>query len=485
MIQLQQLIPQWQGQPVNITGLTTDSRKVRPGDLFLAVPGLHHDGREHIEQAVAAGAAAIAYEAADGFVCAAAVPLLPVGHLAAQLSAIAARFYAEPARQLKLIGVTGTNGKTSVSQMLAQALSNLGQPCGVIGTLGSGMPGALSEHGMTTPDALSLQQQLAQLRDQGAHRVSMEVSSHALVQGRVAALNFEVAVFTNLSRDHLDYHGDMASYGQAKARILDQAARAVINVDDAFGRRLAADCDLPLPLLRYSISDSSADLYCSDVRYDADGIKARLHTAEARAELRSPLLGTFNLSNLLAVAGVLLSLELPLPQVAAQLGLLLPPVGRMQRLGGDGQPLVVVDYAHTPDALENALAALRAHVAGRLVCVFGCGGDRDRGKRPLMGRIAEQGADLVVITDDNPRTEDSAAIINEIRAGMERNEAVMIIANRAEAIASTIARAAQDDVILLAGKGHENYQEINGVRHPFSDIEQAEHALQRRGDQHA
>ena len=483
MIQLDALFPQWQGEPVTITGLTTDSRKVQPGDLFLAVPGLRHDGRQHIDQAVAAGAAAVAYEAADGYVCSAALPLVPVGHLAGQLSAIAARFHGEPARQLKLVGVTGTNGKTSVSQMVAQALSNLGQPCGVIGTLGTGMPGALQDHGMTTPDAISLQQQLAQLCRQGARRVSMEVSSHALDQGRVAALDFEVAVFTNLSRDHLDYHGDMATYGQTKARLLEQAERAVINVDDAFGRQLAADCTPPL--VRYSISDSSADLYCSDVRYDAQGISARLHYADASAELRSPLLGTFNLSNLLAVAGVLLSLELPLAQIAAQLGLLQPPAGRMQRLGGEGQPLVVIDYAHTPDALENALAALRAHVAGRLVCVFGCGGDRDCGKRPLMGRAAEQGADLLVITDDNPRTEASSAIIEQIRAGIERQEAVSIIANRADAIARTIARAAADDIILLAGKGHETYQEINGVRHPFSDLEQAERALRQRGGQHA
>ncbi|MFA5678272.1 MAG: UDP-N-acetylmuramoyl-L-alanyl-D-glutamate--2,6-diaminopimelate ligase [Pseudomonas sp.] len=482
-MQLQQLFPQWQGEAVDITGLTMDSRKVQPGNLFLAIPGLHHDGRQHIEQAVAAGAAAVAYEACDGFVCSAVVPLLPVGHLATQLSAIAGRFHGEPARELKLVGITGTNGKTSVSQMLAQAFNNLGQPCGVVGTLGSGMPGALFEHGMTTPDALSLQQQLAQMRDQGACRVSMEVSSHALDQGRVAAVNFEVAVFTNLSRDHLDYHGDMAAYGQAKARILDQAASAVINIDDAFGRQLAAEADLPL--VRYSLSDASADLYCSDVRFDAEGISARLHAANASAELRSPLLGTFNLSNLLAVAGVLLALELPLAQVAVQLGQLLPPAGRMQRLGGAGQPLVVVDYAHTPDALEKALAALRAHVAGRLVCVFGCGGDRDRGKRPLMGQVAEQGADLLVVTDDNPRTEASAAIIEEICGGIERTEHLTVIANRAEAIAQTIARAAADDIILLAGKGHETYQEINGVRHPFSDIEQVERALQCREDDHA
>ena len=483
MISLQYLFPQWPDAAITVTGLTTDSRQVQPGYLFLAVPGLRQDGRQHIDQAVAAGALAIAYEAGDGFSCSAPVALLPIDNLADQLSAIAARYHGEPARSMKLVGITGTNGKTSVSQMLAQALTALGQPCGVIGTLGSGMPGALHDHGMTPPDALSLQQQLAQLRDQGAHRVSMEVSSHALSQGRVAALNFEVAVFTNLSRDHLDYHGDMAAYGQAKAQILDQAAQVVINIDDAFGRQLAADCTLPL--VRYSLNDSSAELYCSAIRFDAEGISARLHAGNHSAELRSPLLGTFNLSNLLAVAGVLLAQGQPLAQIAALLGQLSAPAGRMQRLGGEGQPQVVIDYAHTPDALDNALAALRAHVAGRLICVFGCGGDRDSGKRPLMGRAAEQGADVLVITDDNPRSEDSAAIIEEIRAGIEHCQQVTVIANRAEAIAQTIASATADDIILLAGKGHETYQEIHGVRHPFSDIEQAERALRRREEQDA
>ncbi|WP_193073704.1 UDP-N-acetylmuramoyl-L-alanyl-D-glutamate--2,6-diaminopimelate ligase [Pseudomonas sp. FME51] len=482
-MQLQQIIPQWQGAPVQISGLTLDSRKVAPGFLFLAVPGQRHDGRKHIQQAIAAGAAAVAYEADDGFTCSATVPLLAIRQLSTQLSAMAGRFHGEPASSLGLIGITGTNGKTSVSQMLAQALNSLNQPCGVIGTLGSGMPGTLLDHGMTTPDALAVQQQLAQLRDQGAQRVSMEVSSHALNQGRVAALQFEVGIFTNLSRDHLDYHGDMASYGAAKARLLTQSRTAVVNLDDAFGRQLATGC--PVPVSTYSVSDSSADLYCTDIRFDAEGIKARLHTSAGAVELRSPLLGTFNLSNVLAVAAALLALEVPLERIATLISELLPPPGRMQRLGGNGQPLVVIDYAHTPDALEKALAALRAHVAGRLICVVGCGGDRDRGKRPLMGRIAEQGADQVVVTDDNPRTESSAAIIGEISAGFEHPQRVAVIANRAEAIGQTIASADAGDIILLAGKGHETYQEIDGVRHPFSDIEQADCALKYREEHHA
>lgn len=483
MMQLQQLLPQWQGAPVTISGLALDSRKVAPGYLFLAVPGLRHDGRDHIQQAIAAGAAAVAYEAADGFSVEAALPLVPVSQLAAELSTIAGRFHGQPAERLGLIGVTGTNGKTSVSQMIAQALNGVQQPCGVIGTLGSGMPGALLDHGMTTPDALAVQEQLASLLALGAERVCMEVSSHALEQGRVAALQFDVGVFTNLSRDHLDYHGDMASYGAAKARLFSQSRAAVINVDDGFGRQLAKGC--PVPLLTYSLNNENADLYCSDIRFDGEGIQARLHTPAGSAELRSPLLGTFNLANVLAVAGTLLTLQVPLAQVVALVADLLPPDGRMQRLGGQGQPVVVIDYAHTPDALEKALAALRAHVVGRLVCVFGCGGDRDRGKRPLMGRIAEQGADLIVVTDDNPRTEVSSAIIDEILAGIERPRQAIVIANRAEAINQTIARAEPGDVILLAGKGHETYQEIHGVRHPFSDIEQAKRALQHRENHHA
>ncbi len=474
-MQLSELFPQWTGASISVTGLTLDSRKVAQGMLFLALPGQQQDGRQHISQALAAGASAVVYDNTDGFMAAESIPALGVANLAGQLSAIAGRFYAEPAKQLSLLGITGTNGKTSVSHMLAQALNLIDQPCGVIGTLGSGMPGALLDSGMTTPDALAVQAQLAQLRDQGAQRVSMEVSSHALDQQRVAALEFDLAVFTNLSRDHLDYHGDMRQYGAAKTRLFAQSRAAVINIDDAFGRQLSTS--LQLPILTYSLTDSTASLYCRDIHFDEAGIRAQLHASGEVVELRSNLLGTFNLSNLLAVTASLLTLGLPLVLIASLLSKLQPPAGRMQRLGGQGQPLVVIDYAHTPDALEKSLAALRVHTAGHLICVFGCGGDRDSGKRPLMGKAAE-GADQIVVTTDNPRTESPQAIIEQICAGIEHNHALAVIPNRAEAIGQTIAKASADDVILLAGKGHETYQEIDGVRHPFSDIEQAERALQ-------
>ena len=476
---LAELFPQWTGAPVSVAGLTLDSRQVSAGVLFLALPGEQHDGRDYIAQAVAAGACAIVYENADGFDALVSVPALGIAQLASQLSAIAGRFYADPAQHLGLIGVTGTNGKTSVSQMLAQALNLVDEPCGVIGTLGNGMLGALRDNGMTTPDALRVQAQLAQLRDQGAKRVSMEVSSHALVQGRVAALTFDIAVFTNLSRDHLDYHGDMTQYGAAKANLFNQARTAVINIDDEFGQQLTTE--LQIPVLSFSTSDPAANLYCSHLRFDATGIHARLHVGDQTAALHSPLLGVFNLSNLLAVAGSLLTLGFSLNDIAPLLAQLQSPPGRMQRLGAAGKPLIVIDYAHTPDALENALAALRAHVAGRLVCVFGCGGNRDSGKRPLMAQAATRGADHVVVTTDNPRTEPAASIIEEICAGIEQPHRATVIANRADAISQTIASAAANDVILLAGKGHETYQEIDGVRHPFSDIEQAERALQGWG----
>jgi UDP-N-acetylmuramoyl-L-alanyl-D-glutamate--2,6-diaminopimelate ligase len=490
MINLQQLLPDHPCALINIEHLTLDSRQVGPGSLFLALPGARSDGRDHIEQALEAGALAVAYESTDGlhgtdlqgFGPRAA--MVPVAGLAAQVSAIAGRFYQEPSHSLGLIGITGTNGKTSVSQMLAQALSSMGKPCGVIGTLGSGLLPALTDHGMTTPDAVSVQQQLAEMRDQGAGWVCMEVSSHALGQGRVAALEFDLAVFTNLSRDHLDYHGDMAHYAAVKAKLFDRPLQAaIINLDDAFGLELIERS--PSRCMTYSLTNTQADLYCSAIEYTSAGMCATLHTARRKAVLTTPLLGEFNLANLLAVVCTLLALEVRLDRAVELAAGLTPPAGRMQRLGGGERPLVVIDYAHTPDALEKALAAVRAHVQGNLTCVFGCGGDRDSGKRPLMGQIAERNADQVLVTDDNPRSEGSQHIIDHILAGMQHPEAAKVAANRAQAIRNSIVQAQAGDVILLAGKGHETYQEIDGVRHPFSDIEQAAKALQEWETAHA
>lgn len=466
---------------VEIVGLALDSREVQPGFLFLAIPGLHSDGRAHIAGAAERGAAAIAYEADNAPALPVLdIPLVAVHGLAGQLSAIAGRFHGEPSQRLSLVGVTGTNGKTSVSQLIAQGCDLLGQRCGIVGTLGNGFHGALAEGRHTTPDALKLQAILAELAEGGAASVAMEVSSHGLAQGRVAALAFKVAVFTNLTRDHLDFHGTMEAYGEAKAQLFAWPALGVrvLNLDDAFGRELAARPS-PATTLTYSLSDAAASLHCQAVQFDDHGVRARLVTTQGTGELRSQLIGRFNLSNLLAAIGALLGLGHRLDDILAILPQLLGPAGRMQRLGGAGRPLVVVDYAHTPDALDKVLTALRPHVGaeGHLVCVFGCGGDRDRGKRPEMAAVAERLADRVVVTDDNPRTEDPAAIVADIRAGFRHPERVRFAGRREAAIALAVAEAKPQDIVVLAGKGHEPYQEIAGVRHPFSDLDQAERAL--------
>ncbi|PHX39060.1 UDP-N-acetylmuramoylalanyl-D-glutamate--2,6-diaminopimelate ligase [Pseudomonas sp. NZIPFR-PS5] len=433
-----------------IRELTLDSRKVRPGDLFLAIPGLKVDGREHITDAIAHGAAAIAYEAEGAKVLPITdIPMMPVKGLAAQLSDLAGRFYGDPSRNLNLIGVTGTNGKTSVTQLVAQAL-----------------------------DTISVQSTLYDLKRAGAKAVAMEVSSHGLDQGRVTALAFDVAVMTNLSRDHLDYHGTMEAYAAAKAKLFawnDLRCR-VVNLDDAFGRELAA-VPHASRLITYSQEDSSAYLFCRDAHFDDDGVRATLLTPQGSHVLRSSLLGRFNLSNVLAAVGALMGLDYPLDDILKVLPTLEGPAGRMQRLGGGSRPLVVVDYAHTPDALEKVLAALRPHAKGQLTCLFGCGGDRDRGKRPLMAEVVERLADKVLVTDDNPRSEDPAHIFDDIRAGFVAANAVDFVAGRGQAIAQIIAQASAADVIVLAGKGHEDYQEINGQRQPFSDLEEATKAL--------
>ncbi|MCU1717624.1 UDP-N-acetylmuramoyl-L-alanyl-D-glutamate--2,6-diaminopimelate ligase [Pseudomonas sp. 5P_3.1_Bac2] len=483
---LNQLLPQASSSAL-IRELTLDSRKVRPGDLFLAVPGTQQDGRVHISDAIARGAAAVAFEAEGAATMTAhSAELIPVKGLAQQLSAIAGRFYGEPSRGLRLVGITGTNGKTSVSQLLAQALDLLGEPCGIVGTLGNGFYNALEQGRHTTPDPVGVQATLAELKSAGARAVAMEVSSHGLHQGRVAALEFDVAVLTNLSRDHLDYHGSMQAYAEAKAALFAWPSLRcrVINIDDAFGRELAG-ADHDSQLLSYSLQDSAAYLYCRDAQFDEHGVRATLVTPRGEGSLHSALLGRFNLSNLLAVVGALLGLDYPLDEILSVLPKLQGPVGRMQRLGGHGQPLVVVDYAHTPDALEQVLQALRPHVKGRLQCLFGCGGDRDAGKRPLMAAVVERLADAVLVTDDNPRTEQPQVIFADIRTGFSAPEQVQFVHGRGQAIAQLIASASADDVLVLAGKGHEDYQEINGERQAFSDLLEATNALAAWGAAHA
>ena len=465
---------------VAISGLTLDSRAVRAGDAFVALAGASVHGLRFAQAARDAGAAAIVFEAPapDGV----AIPDHAVGvpALRHKLGAIADRFYDAPSLHLTVIGVTGTNGKTSFVQLLAQALHLHGDSAGSIGTLGAGLYGRVVAGERTTPDVIAVHRLLADMRDAGASHVAMEVSSHALDQGRVDAVAFDVAVFTNLTRDHLDYHASMDDYGDAKAKLFawPTLRAAVVNLDDAFGAALYAQ--LPEELLRIGVSSRGATgamLRAESVRLDANGIAFELALANERHPIASRLLGRFNVDNLLAVAGALLALDWQLAAIASLLQQLQPVNGRMNRVGGDARsPLVVVDYAHTPDALEQALTSLRAHTVGTLICVFGCGGERDRGKRPQMAMIAERLADRVIVTDDNPRGEDGDAIVADILSGFDGLDA-NIVRDRAAAIVLAIAHAQPGDVVLIAGKGHETYQDIAGVQRPFDDMAQARRAL--------
>jgi UDP-N-acetylmuramoyl-L-alanyl-D-glutamate--2,6-diaminopimelate ligase len=453
-----------------VSGMTLDSRAVRPGDLFIALPGLRHDGRRHIPDAVIRGAAAVFYEPEGYTAPALAVPAIAVPRLREQLGVIASRFYDAPSRRLKVIGVTGTNGKTTCSQLLAQALDRPPDRCGVIGTLGNGFPGALDEGTHTTPDAAAVHRLLHEFLSGGARAVTMEVSSHALEQGRVNGVHFEVALFTNLSRDHLDYHGDMATYGAAKARLFmqDGLKAAIVNIEDEYGERLARALRDRVRLMAYGLR--RGDVHARALSCSRGGIELEAVTPMGDVEIRSGLFGEFNAVNLLATLATLLALGLDPREAARRLAGARPVPGRVERFaGGPNRPLVVVDYAHTPDALEQVLKSLRPHAAGRLWCVFGCGGDRDRGKRPEMGAVAERLADVILLTDDNPRHESGDAIVDGILEGMRSKPRV--IRDRRAAIATALAEAGPQDVVLIAGKGHEDYQQIGDVRHPYSDRE--------------
>jgi UDP-N-acetylmuramoyl-L-alanyl-D-glutamate--2,6-diaminopimelate ligase len=475
-----------------VTGLATDSRQVRPGDLFLAVAGQQHHGLDHARDAVAAGAVAVLWEPQAGhpeleeMAAAIAVPAIAMPGLRLRLGLIASRFYGAPSRDLFVVGVTGTDGKTSCSHFLAEAFSEPGCPGALLGTLGYGPFGQLKPATHTTPDALVIQRELAELRAAGLRRVAMEASSHGLHQGRVIGVNFDVAVFTNLSRDHLDYHGDLAAYGAAK-RLLFQAPdlqAAVINGGDPFGRELLGQLSSGLRAIAYGLEEELAGLQGVEqvsghaLRLDDHGLSLRVRSPWGEGELRAGLLGAFNASNLLAVLAVLGIAGMPLQEILARLSRVHTVPGRMERFGGGaGQALVVVDYAHTPRALEQVLLALRGHCRGTLYCVFGAGGDRDRGKRPLMGAVAERLADRVLLTNDNPRSEAPEAILAEIRAGMTRPDVATLVPDRALAIRQAIAQASPGDLVLVAGKGHEEYQQIGAERRPFSDRAQVLAAL--------
>jgi UDP-N-acetylmuramoyl-L-alanyl-D-glutamate--2,6-diaminopimelate ligase len=482
---LSELLPDVPDVPADlaVTGLVQDSRAIRPGDAFVAIAGFGAHGLNFVDVAKQAGVAAILFEPPAPVDIPAPADAIAVPNLRARLGELGDRFHDHPSQAMTVVGVTGTNGKTSTVQLLTQAWALRGMRNGSIGTLGAGLYGEVVPTGFTTPLVLQLHALLAQLRDAGAQAVAMEVSSHALDQGRVDGVHFDVAVFTNLTRDHLDYHGDMQAYGAAKAKLLAWPGlrTAVVNLDDAYGRELRAALPAGTHTIGLSSRGAQADVRAENVVLDAAGIGFDLIVGDERASVQSPLLGRFNVDNLLAVAGALHALGGNADAIASTLSRLQPVAGRMNRLGGDhAMPLVVIDYAHTPDALEQALSSLRAHAQGRLVCVFGCGGERDVGKRPQMAAIAEAGADLVIVTDDNPRGEDGDTIVADILKGFSRPDAVLVQRDRAAAIARAIGTASASDIVLIAGKGHEPYQEVAGVRHPFDDTAVARALLQER-----
>ncbi|MGA7593885.1 MAG: UDP-N-acetylmuramoyl-L-alanyl-D-glutamate--2,6-diaminopimelate ligase [Gallionella sp.] len=500
---------------VSVTRLVTDSRAIQRGDTFVAYPGEKSDGRQFIASAIRNGANAVIYETmlsghpggAHHFAWNEAwqVPRLGVADLRHHAGWLADAVYGKPSEKMWTVGITGTNGKTSTSHWIAHAMSAAGKRCAVIGTLGNGFLGgngfvdgsadALQASANTTPDAVRVHGLLADYLREGAQSVAMEVSSHALSQGRVNAVRFNVAMLTNLSRDHLDYHGDMQSYAAAKRKLFDwqQLGFVVLNLDDEYGIELAETMqDSDAEVIAYGMGDGALQhaerlglrmVYGSLLEMSGQGLKLAVHSSWGAAQLDSALIGRFNAANLLGSLAVLLVSGVALNDAVAALGRVQPVRGRMQRLGNAQQPAVIVDYAHTPDALEKVLLALReVSIAsgGKLVCVFGCGGDRDRGKRAMMGTVAEKYSDLCIVTSDNPRSENPDQIIAEIVGGMSGKNHEIIV-DRAAAIHGAIRQAQRGDTVLIAGKGHEDYQEINGEKHPFNDVSVAQQALRETG----
>lgn len=470
------------------SGLVEDSRIVSSGDLFIARPGLESDGRRYIHQATARGAVAVLCEATDmeHFVQIKTCPvaIYKVKNIAEKLGTLGDVFYQHPSRQLTIVGVTGTNGKTSCTQLIAKVAEALNRNVAVMGTLGNGQLGALDETGNTTTDALTVQRYLADFRDNNIELVCMEVSSHALKQGRVNAIDFDIAVFTNLSRDHLDYHGDMESYAKAKKILLAKEAlkAVVINADDTTGAKLIADDDIQSQKYSFSITPVNArqpgnSVWTESVIFHDSGIEAEVATPWGSVEFNSTMIGQFNLSNCLAVITTMGVLGFSLKDITKKLQKVSFIKGRMERFGGGDKPLVIVDYAHTPDALNHVLQAIKPHTSHKLWAVFGCGGDRDRGKRAEMAAVAEELADHVVITSDNPRTEPVEGIISEMLKGLHRSSACEVEYDRKVAIRNCISKAVLGDVILVAGKGHEQYQIIGKEKLPHNDMEIVEQAL--------
>ncbi len=477
--------PNWQ-QPV--TGLSTNSQAIAPGNLFIGMPGSRVDGGEFWQGALAKGAIA-------AFISPSALQVRPAANdqvlvitsdKIPQLCAeLAAAFYDQPAEKMNMVGVTGTNGKTTTTHLIEYFLSQAQQTTALFGTLYSRWPGHEKTAVHTTPFPIDLQRELAEAYQADCQNVVMEISSHALAQHRAWRIPFQVAVFTNLTQDHLDYHKDLDDYFAAKALLFGSdylVGRAIVNKKDPYGQKLIATLD-PAQVWTYSISDRSADLYTEDLAYEPAGVSGMLCTPAGKQAFSSPLVGQFNLENLLAAVGAALHLGVSLSQIVEALPRFAGVPGRMERVQvqADQDISVIVDYAHTPDSLENALKAARPFISGRLICVFGCGGDRDRTKRPQMGRIAYERADWAVVTSDNPRTEDPAQILKDVVAGIDGPlDADQVVSDRAQAIRSAILQAQPGDGIVIAGKGHEDYQILGTEKIHFDDREQSRHALNER-----
>ena len=471
-----------------VTGtLQSDSRKIAEGDGFIAWPGAATDGRKHVAAALAQGAAAclVEREGVEGFGFHA-PDIAAYAQLKTATGPIASEFFEQPSDHLQVLAVTGTNGKTSTAWWLAQALSNLpgarSIPCGLIGTLGTGRPPNVEFVGLTTPDPVLLQRQFRRFVDDGLKACAIEASSVGIVERRLDGTRIRVALFTNFTQDHLDYHHTMEDYWEAKAELFRWPGlqAAVVNLDDEKGLDLAESLDGGSLDLWTVSCERPARLVAQDIGYDAQGLRFLVREGAEQHLLATQLIGQYNVSNLLGVIAAMRALGVSLADAVAACGSLLPVPGRMERLQQAGRPLVAIDYAHTPDALDKALLALRPLArqrGGQLWCVFGCGGDRDATKRPLMAAVVEKNADRVVVTSDNPRGEKPENIISQILLGLSHNECVQVQADRALAIAETLAAAAPEDVVLLAGKGHEDYQEVGGVKHPFSDKVHAQAAL--------